>query len=183
LATQNFKEPYYKGIFMKKYANLMLSLFLLSGSSILQAQDCPEGITEGCFVSGPEDDPSFNYSIGGGGFITGSNSDSSDGGDGGGGGAGATPTDPPKTPRQICLEDVDIRYTTCREVASAYYSTFLSTTCSGQGSESVNGGVPIFNGTISVDQYNQCKDIAESRTNNAMDVCSVGKAIQTASCP
>lgn len=96
---------------------------------------------------------------------------------------GATPTDPPKTPRQICLEDVDIRYTTCRGVASAYYSTFLSTTCSGQDSVSVNGGVLIFNGTISVDQYNQCKDIAESRTNNAMDVCSVLKAVQTASCP
>ncbi|MGZ9898007.1 hypothetical protein [Shewanella gaetbuli] len=128
----------------------------------------------------------MDHSSGSGGIIsiggsTGSDSSGSDGN--GGSGSGTNPTDPPKTSRQICLENVEVRYTTCKAQASSDYSTFLSTTCSGEGSVSMNGGTPVFNGTISIDQYNQCKDIAESRRNNQIDVCAVGKATQTTSCP
>lgn len=141
-------------------------------------------MTEGC-VSAQQPDDSIDLSSGGGGIVSivsSSGSDSSDGGDGGGG-SGSTPTDSPKTPRQICLENVEVWYTICNAQASSDYSTFLSTTCSGEGSISMNGGTPIFNGTFSIDEYNQCKDIAESRRNNQMDVCAVGKATQTTSCP
>jgi len=170
---------------LNKHTNIIFTLFLLSGSCIVQADECPADISEGCHNSAPpEDQPSFNHSGSGGIITVGSGSNgSSGGGNGGSGGGSAGSSQPSKTPRQICLEDVDIKYATCRAQASGTYSTFLSSTCSGEGSVSVNGGTPVFNGTISIDEYNQCKDIAESRRNNAMDVCQVGKATQTASCP
>lgn len=102
--------------------------------------------------------------------------------DGGSSSSDTRPTDPPKTPRQECLENVDLRYQTCKAQASADYSTYLHRRCRGSGEGTISGGVGL-EGSFSVDKYEQCKDLGLSIRDNANQVCEVFKSAQTRSCP
>ena len=171
---------------MKIFINLILSLFLIAASLSVQAYQCPEEMTEGCFPAAPPDrDARIKHSSSGGGIITtggGSNSGSNTGGSGGSGGGSGSGTSS-KTPSQVCLERVNKEFSICKAKASSEFTTTLTTVCLGQGSVSVHGGTPYFGGQVTVDQYNQCKDVAESRRINKVDVCEVFKHTKIASCP
>jgi hypothetical protein len=104
----------------------------------------------------------------------------------GGGDSGSTPpipADPPKSPRQKCLESNAVKHAICRATTTAKYAEKLSGVCVGQGNVTVGGGFPVLNGSVSVDEYNQCKNIAEANRNNALDVCDTFNEIAIESCP
>lgn len=100
-----------------------------------------------------------------------------------GSGQTTTPTDPPKTSRDKCLKTVAVTYVSCRARANGKYKEALSTTCMGLKDASVCGTDRLISGTVSVNDYNRCKDIEGAKKQNAIDVCIVFEKIQISACP
>jgi len=146
-------------------------------------------MSEGCHRSAPpEDQPRFSHS-GSGGIITvgsGSNGSSGLGSNSAGSSnsnAGNTPTDPPKTPRQMCKEQIQTNYSKCKAQAAGNYSAALKGRCRGLGSVTAEGNAVIVSGSVTIYDYGQCKDEIEADRDAAYYSCDVVKNSRTQRCP
>ncbi len=94
-----------------------------------------------------------------------------------------TSSTPAKTQRQICLEESAVKHAICRANHTAVYTTTLQISCLGLGTVAAGGDAVFVNGGVSIDDYNQCKDLAVSKRDNGLEICNVFKAQRIRSCP
>ncbi|MCL1050086.1 hypothetical protein L2755_10670 [Shewanella abyssi] len=98
-------------------------------------------------------------------------------------GSDSSSTATAKTQRQICLEKSAVQYAICRATKTANYATTLQMDCLGQATISTGGNAVFVDAGISIDEYNQCKDLAASKRDNGIDVCNVFQASRAVNCP
>ena len=94
-----------------------------------------------------------------------------------------TPTDPPKTPREKCMAHVAAEHSICKTFALNDYEYDLDTKCDGLGTVTINTGMPIFGGSITVNEYEQCKEKATSSRDTALQLCETDRIVDSAKCP
>ncbi|GLR70790.1 hypothetical protein [Agaribacter marinus] len=82
----------------------------------------------------------------------------------------------PKTERQICLEKNQTakqNRTECRATGSSTHTNNLKNDCLKGGQISIQAGSEFITVGVTFDQYTACKDIEDSKLQNAYDSCDV----------
>jgi hypothetical protein len=95
--------------------------------------------------------------------------------------SGGSNTQNEKDTEKEFKENVGVAYSTCRAYTSANYASALKSQCLGGGQFTI-GSNGLISGSVTLDAYNQCKDLQEAYRDNGYDSCAVVKAVRIKAC-